>query len=381
MSPRFFVLWSLLLVVVVRQFATTSAPAAPTAFTTIPISIQITPAPFVPPPPIDTARVAPAPARASCPPPRTDAAQIPRKHELPHGVSHVTTSQTNAGWLAAWSNERVHVSLDGGLTFAQVLDGPGDVRDVTFDCFGHPIVLRAGKIGIRDGTRETWREVPGMRADNDAPATLIGGGPDVIAIGVGNEDTWKARLAVSPDLGQSWWFRELVDYWETSTATGRQDADGTIHLALTTADCMSDPVFWLRIEAGAVVRDDVGDAGQVELYGDYALSAGYGGVLWKKFGEEDWHPVKNQPALDGEPARLLRGPLPRVVIGNGVYTYSRGGLSPLRPWPTDSRTGAVDRAGRLWGIDETPDGEDAWLVAVPNARAKIPPPDPGPDNE
>ncbi|NVB80691.1 MAG: hypothetical protein HOV81_20010 [Kofleriaceae bacterium] len=365
-----------------RQFATTSAPAAPTAFTTIPISIQITPAPIVPPPPVDTAPVTQTVARASCPPPRTDAAQIPRKHELPHGVSHVTTSLTNAGWIAAWSNERVHVSLDGGLTFAQVLDGPGDVRDVTFDCFGHPIVLRAGKVGVRDGTRETWREVPGMRTDNDAPAALVGGGPDVIALIVGDEATWKSRMAVSPDLGQSWWFRELIDYWETSTATGRQDADGTIHLALTTADCMSDPVFWLRIEDGIVERDSLGSVGQVELYGDYALSAGYNGVLWKKFGEEEWHPVKNPPGLeDAHDARLLAGPLPRVIIGNAIYTYARGRLSPLRPWTADRETAAVDRAGRLWGIAETKDGEDAWLVAVPNARAKIPPPDSGPDNE
>ena len=52
------------------------------------------------------------------------------------------------------------VSLDGGLTFTQVLDGPGAVRDVTFDCFGHAVALRANKVGIRDGTRETWRAVP-----------------------------------------------------------------------------------------------------------------------------------------------------------------------------------------------------------------------------
>lgn len=383
MSPRFLVLWSLLLAFLVRHFATTSAPAAPVTFASVPISIQITPAPLVPPapPPVDTATAVRASARASCPPPRTDAAQLPPGRDLPHGVNRVTTSMTNAGWIATWSEERVLVSLDGGLTFTQVLDGPGSVRDVTFDCFGHPIVLRANKVGIRDSTRETWRAVPGMRSDADAPAALIGGGPDVIAISIGNEDSWNARMAVSPDLGESWWFRGLIDYWETSTATGRQDADGTIHLALTTADCMSDPVYWLRIKDGVVERDSLGSAGQVQLYGDYALSAGYSGVLWKRFGEEDWHPVKNPPGFEDEhEAHLLTGPVPRVVLGNGVYTYARGRLSPLRPWTIDDG-GAVDRAGRLWGIDGTIDGEDAWLVAVPSRHAKIPPPEPPPSNE
>ena len=69
-----------------------------------------------------------------------------------------------------------------------------------------------------------------------------------------------------------------------------------------------------------------------------------------------------------------------MLLGNGVYTFKDGRLSPLRPWTLDATSGAVDRAGRLWGIDETRDGEDAWVVAVPGTRAKIPPPAPEPSD-
>src|SRR6185295_5466094 len=108
---------------------------------------------------------------------------------------------------------------------------------------------------------------PGMRTDDGSPNALIGGGPDVLVVGVDNSDTWHARIAVSADLGASWWYRDLTDYWESSTVTGHQDADGTINVALTTADCMSDPTTWVRIGSdGKVERNELGDIGRIHLY-------------------------------------------------------------------------------------------------------------------
>lgn len=319
-----------------------------------------------PPPPLAT-------TRPSCPPLRTDAAALPTGQALPHGANRVTASMTNAGWLAAWDEERVLVSTDGGRSFAQVLDGPGTVRDVTFDCYGRPIVMRGARVGIRDNGREVWRAIPGAAAD--APAALIGGGPDVVALSVENKEVWRARVAISSDLGASWWYRDLHDYWEESRASGHQDGDGTIHIAITTADCMDDPSIWLRIHPdGRVDSDDLGDVGRVALFDDYIIGGGgYGPLKWKHFGENRWHEIKG---ISG-PAELASGPLPRAVSANALYTIDHGRANPLRPWTFGDAT--VDRAGRLWGIDETREGEDAWLVGVPGTRAPIPPPPP--DNE
>lgn len=356
--------------------------------TTVTPAPVVTPAPTLAPTPASLpapalAAAPPATIRPSCPPPRTDAAAV--KRDLPRGVNHVTTAWTNAGWLAAWSEQTLYVSTDSGATFNQVLDGPGTIADVTFDCFGHPVVLRdGGAIGIRDQNREQWRTVPGMRTDEDAPKALVGGGPDVLVVGVDNgADTWHARVAVSADLGATWWYRDLADYWESSSVTGHQDADGTINIAITTADCMSDPTSWVRIGPdGKVERDELGDIGHIAIYDDVAVATyGYNdsGIYrpgWKRFGDEHWHAVNGAP----QQAQLVDGPLARLVADSVIYTIdSTHRAKPLRPWPYGGAS--VDRAGLLWGIDETKDGEDAWVVAVPGTKAKIPPPEELPSNE
>jgi hypothetical protein len=353
---------------VVYWLATQQAQPAPTttlAWTLVPLR--------TPPPPLP--ELAPPEAtRPSCPPMRSDAAPLPADTPLPHGVNHVTTSWTNAGWLAAWDEEHVQVSTDGGLTFTQMLDGPDQVRDVTFDCFGRAVVLRDGaRIGINDNGHERWRTIPDMRTDDDSPAALIGGGPDVIAVGVTSTESWHARMAISADLGRTWWFRDLEDYWEESNVTGRQNADGMIDIAITTADCMNDPTTWLRVMPdGKVLRDELGDVMGIRLYDNFAISH-YDGTSWKRFGEENW-----TDATEAEQQQIVDGPVPRLINDYRVEvipTTTKGEIDPrkdnwfMREWHYDNAT--VDRAGRLWAIDESIDGEDAWLVAVPNTRAPI----------
>jgi hypothetical protein len=348
------------------------------------------PAPVVAPAPAPVPVAPPATTRPTCPPMRTDAAPLPKDHELPRGVNHVTPSQTNAGWLAAWSEEKVYVSFDGGLTFQQVLDGPGNVEDVTFDCFGHPIVSRGSKIGIRDGTRESWREVPGLLAEEYRQPLLIGGGPDVVVAGTGTGDDSYTRVAISADLGTTWWYRDTGVYWDSSRASGHQTADGTIDVVFTVADCMSDPSTWVRVSNDGVLEiEELGDVGRIKLYDDIAIATyppiagvdrGDGDIGWKRFGEKAWHEIEG---VSGDGLLLADGPLPRASGGArlAMYTIDRKGRAKaLRPWPYGSDA-AVDRAGRLWGIDETKDGEDAWLVAVPSTKAPIPEPEPLPSNE
>jgi hypothetical protein len=269
--------------------------------------------------------------RPSCPPPRTDAPRAASLADLPTEVHAVVASSTNAGWIAAWSQERVLVSRDAGRTFARVLDGAGDVHAVTFDCYGNVIALRGGDLGIREGTRETWQRLPrGLRGEQGDPAALIGGGPDVVVIATAPGDTWRARAAVSADRGTTWWYRDLVDYWESSHATGHQTSDGTIHVALTTADCMHDPVFWLRIRDGVVDSEELGSIGHVALDGDRAFRAGDDGIESKRFGEASWRRamgprgkalLAGRPDLDdrrdeGRRERVGRGRRPRRLTGN-----------------------------------------------------------------
>lgn len=302
---------------------------------------------------------------------RTDAAPLPADAALPHGVNHVTTSYTNAGWLAAWNEDHVQVSTDGGLTFTQMLDGPGQVRDVTFDCFGRAVVLRDGaRIGINDNGHERWRTIPGMRTDDDSPAALVGGGPDVITVGVTSTESWHARMAITSDLGRTWWFRDLEDYWEQSRVTGHQNADGMIDIAITTADCMSDPTTWVRVMPdGKVLRDELGDVGRIHVFDNFAI-ANFDGTSWKRFGapENAWTHV-----TEAEEQLIVDGPVPRLIWDYQVLLVDkRVEAAPLREWHHDNAT--VDRAGRLWAIDESIDGEDSWLVAVPGTRAAIRPP-------
>jgi hypothetical protein len=348
----------------------------------------VTPAPIAPeapsPAPQQVALPASPPAalRPSCPPPRTDATAA-AKRDLPRGVDHVATSLTNAGWLAAWSSHDVHVSLDGGATFQQVLDGPGDVDDVTFDCFGHPIVSRGDQIGVRDGTRESWHAVLGFQFNENQHPILIGGGPDIVIAGEPIGDESRTQLAISSDLAASWWYRNTGVYWDEARATGRQAADGTVDIVFTVADCMSDPSTWVRMQPdGTIATDELGDIGHIELYGDvaiatWALDDVKRGIGWKKFGSDAWHAIKGVP--DGD-AVLVDGPLPRIVVDNVIYTVDGSRAKALRPWPYGVPA-SVDRAGQLWGIGETKDGEDAWLVAVPGTKAKIPPPEELPSNE
>jgi hypothetical protein len=309
--------------------------------------------PFVVTPPAVTPAAAAPPAhsaRPACPPPNRDAPSASSLPEQPFGMHQLVAAHTNASWVAAWNDDEIQLSIDGGLSYARVLDGPGAVRAVTFDCFGRAIAFRGEQLGIRDGRRESWRAVPGVNADADAPIALVGGGPDVIVVGTSEErDTWQARLAVTGDLGASWWFRDLVDYWETGQLDGRQDPDGAIHLVLTTADCMSDPVSWIRIRDGKVADEDLGSVGVVRLFGDIAINAGWHGVRWKRFGEADWTLVQGLPDESDSRGHLYAGPLPRVIVDGVVYAIEQGRAVKRRTAPG---VGTVDRAGRLWILDD-----------------------------
>jgi hypothetical protein len=262
---------------VVYWLATKAQPAPGTTLAWTLVPLRTPPLPEVAPP---------ATIRPSCPLERTDAARLPADASLPHGVNQVAVSSTNAGWLAAWDERHVVVSVDAGRHFESVLDGPGDVQDVSFDCFGRIVVLRdGGRIGVREQGQERWQRIPGATSHG----IVVGGGPDVVAV-VADENQ-HGVLAVSADAGRTWWFRDLVPYWESALGAGQQHADGAIDVKVTTPDCDSYPTTAFHVRP------------------------------------------------DGK-----------------VTSKDLGYIESLRPMPV------IDRAGRSWRIDETKDGEDAWLA-------------------
>ncbi len=213
-----------------------------------PVAIPI-PAPLV---------VAVATAAPSCPPPSRDADWV--KPDLPADIEHVQPSPSNAGWIAAWSRTAIYASTDAGATFHRVLDGDTPVIGASFDCFGRVVALRGRSVGIRDGDRERWMRVPGLRAlDMSSPwvqGGVLGGGPDVVVVGVAAEiDGWQGRIAISHDLGATWTYHDPAgDFEPPAKLRGRQDADGTIHAGTASADCMDDDLEWTTISHGQVTK-------------------------------------------------------------------------------------------------------------------------------
>jgi hypothetical protein len=165
-----------------------------------------------------------APAKVECPPPRRD---VPTGAltQPPEAIEQVRPSSTNSGWIAAWNEAHVYVSRNGGASWKRVDEGDdeergeGTVRDVDFDCFGRPLVVRGS--------------VPGI--DDDSDLVVLGGGPDMVVTGKGG-DSNMGRIAVSRDGGATWHLRNLIESWETPVY-GRQYEDGSIATIVQQGDC------------------------------------------------------------------------------------------------------------------------------------------------
>jgi len=301
-------------------------------------------------------------AIATCPAPVHESPRAAPEN-FPSGMTHVVAAETDARWIAAWNRDYVWVSHDGGATWERELDRDGVVGAVTFDCFGHAIVLRdATQVGIHDGDVERWHRVPGLHGGSEDPNTLIGGGPDVVVLGITTQQNWTARIAISSDLGATWAHRDLMHWYESHNASGRQDRDGTIHLAMAFADCMSDPMDWYTIDrTGKIHVDDntTSAVGMVYVHGDVT----YAGGQFRHMHRE-WQAIAglNEQVW----AVKFLGVVPRAITDSVVYRLEDGVATPLRPWPVGVQPLAVDLSGRIWGLD----GER--LVAVDGHAAPVP---------
>jgi hypothetical protein len=283
--------------------------------------------------------------RPSCPPPRRDAPWVAPM--LDEDIVAVRPAPSNAGWIAAFNREHVFVSFDAGATFARVLDGDGAVNDVSFDCYGHVIVLRGNRVGIRDGEREKWRDVQALRGGENDPGGVLGGGPDVVVVGNVPDVSWEARLAVSDDLGATWSYRELAGEFESDMRLrGRQQADGTIDAAISVADCMSDELVWSRWQHGAIDKDTAGmlEGASFAVYGDLAISH----RSWRTR-NGDWHDLALDVA-ENEEVKVVPGAFPVLVAAGKTFRIGEHGQVRELPLVVEGEPQAVDLAGRVWSV-------------------------------
>lgn len=314
------------------------------------------------PPVITMSSPAPTPALVPAPPPA--ATKPAPRRPLPsvaaavdEPVTHVRAARDDAYLIAAWNDDHVFVSRDGGRTFARVLDSYETLADVGFDAAGDTLAIRGARIGVRDASgAEAWREIPGILAGNDgsvhpdqAAATpqLIDGGPDIVVVaGTGGaEARYLTMIAASSDRGASWRYHELDGVYEAQDVHGAQAANGTITIALPVFDCDYEALAWVRW-----TRDGHFDIHQIagatrgfQVYGDRAAT----GTSWVRRRDRTWHAIAD--ADDG--ATAIEAPTPTIVDKREVWAIARGKLQ-LLPWCVSGTAPMIDGAGRMWMIDE-----------------------------
>lgn len=286
--------------------------------------------------------------RASCPPPRRDAPFVaPAK--TPERVERVRPSRTNAGWIAAWNEEQVFISVDAGASWQRRLDGKGKVLDVGFDCFGRAIVVRESGVGIRDGETEMWKPVPdlalvGSASESGGHAAVIGGGPDIVLVGIRlHTESWSSRLAISRDNGATWELRDLQDYWEGGAVAGRQYEDGSIVAMQPISDCGGDSPWLFTYADGKVSGSYAQVRAELAIFGDRVVASDG----WQKLGGD----VEEFVAPPEERMTVLEGPYPIFVGNSAAYRWDNNRFTQL-PWklPSEASSYVADPAGRIWSV-------------------------------
>ncbi len=334
--------------------------------------------PSPPPPPVVITVPAPAPVVVGdrfgdlgpCPE-VIDHAPRGAIEELYLRVDDVTSAPRDARKIAAWTDDAVLASLDGGRTFERVLDGPGQVLDVAYDCHGRLMAYRAGGwLGVRADTHERWVELPGLAdtpAEPDDPRPpevhVLGGGPYPAVLGTGDDGTWDVRVAIALD-GEHWQFHDL-GYGELDGLDGVTLPDGTVRVVSPWVDCMSEgmELFTIDPARGTVVSESLGWVG----YDDHPVNAAavFGfpdeddGVPLSAWRGGKWRPIVSGYARDddreGPYPTLIAGTRPILWDGARVFTLtSRRAKLVTSSWPEDAPPPRdVDAAGRVWGVDDS----------------------------
>jgi len=83
---------------------------------------------------------------------------------VPEPTADVTVSWFDQRLLAAWTAEHVYLSTDSGRTFRRVLEHPGTVASIGFDCLGRLYAARVSSDGaLVLGQAERWAYLAAAR--------------------------------------------------------------------------------------------------------------------------------------------------------------------------------------------------------------------------
>ncbi|HUQ01491.1 MAG TPA: hypothetical protein VM261_03300 [Kofleriaceae bacterium] len=357
-----------------------SAPrAAPANVSVMPAPVAASPAPIIVASPVaaPVIVVVPQPAAAPtgaqafgdlgpCPEPHTARPTGALRQPSDATVEHVAAAPTDSRLVAAWNEDDVFVSRDGGSSWDRVLAGPGAVLDASFDCHGRVLVLREGNgLGMRDGVREAWRTVPGVElrvSDEDYQprdmARVIGGGRSLAVTGPRSGDgDGEAWAAISDDGGVSWHHADLGWYDGTTHAAWEGDA---LRIMVPWTDCMSEGIRLVTVTGSGVKDDELGEwSANVALdrTGPYVLSEYCEGdallCIWRP--GRDWRALVPAAVVahgdDGITLQVVDGPVDVIIRNDTVQTLTGARLGKARTWPFDADPLATDLAGRLWGKD------------------------------
>jgi hypothetical protein len=372
-------------------WVSTPAPRPPPAAPAVPAEAIVirdpTPAPVVISPQIVSPVIVVVPG-AAVEPPRTpfgDLGPCPAPHRAaPRGalvqppaeatLLGVAAAATDSRWIAAWSEEQLFVSRDGGRAWLGVLDGPGRVLDASFDCHGRVLVLRAGTgLGVRDGADERWQpltrvSVPAVEEDAafaDDPRyqpRLVGGGRRIAVIGSTGPDLGEAIAATTADAGTTWWHTDM-SWYEGADVRGAWHGE-TLRVLVPWTDCMSEGVRMVTITPdGSRIEELPIWTSQLALHGLDVHAVTYGcpasdgavegGALCFFRDRQGWSQTKLEvPVRDDviEPT-LVDGAMDVLLVDGELFPVRNGKLGRGREWPTRSLPQTVDLAGRVWGID------------------------------
>jgi hypothetical protein len=365
--------------------------AAPAAVSVMPAPVAAAPAPVIiaspvaPPVIVVVPQAAPAPAPGTfgdlgpCPAPHTTRPTGALRQPGAGTVTHVSAAPTDSRLVAAWNDDAVFVSRDGGSSWDRVLAGPGAVLDASFDCHGRVLVLREGNgLGMRDGVREAWRTVPGVElrmSDEDYQPRyiprVIGGGRSLAVTGPrsgsgdGDGDAWAS---ISDDGGVSWHHADLGWYEGITHAAWAGDV---LRILVPWTDCMSEGIRLVTVTGSDVQDEELGQWSfnvALDRTGPYVLSEYCDGravtpggaaddipllCIWRP--GRDWHALAPAPVEargdEGITLQIVDGPVDVIVRNDTVQTITGSRLGRAREWPAGAAPLATDLAGRLWGTD------------------------------
>jgi len=347
------------------------APVTQTYSLSVPVSVEMHQTLALPTP----AATEPRRPAAPCPAPDrlSDRAIGPRYGE-PTGddeyqltnvrLEGVTASPNRHGVLATWSDKTILRSDDSGRTFAPVLASPGKVFSVRIDCHDNLYALAAPNwFGQRspDG-EESWRELSFIMPTEeyqDSAKLAVGAG----FVGVFQMDyNSKVTVALSPDGGVTWSFRQLQSSLMETMKHVAIDAGGRVTVATSLGDCMWNGFAVHAFDAPSGELSDIGD-----MSGDL-LGVGHDGWAYTEYdctellcayapGRARKREVAGvaEPSVNRYYTYVVSGPdHSYAVVDSIVHRLNKGRAVRIADdLPNTVSFSTADAGGRLLGIGET----------------------------